>query len=102
SLAFCQMSIYANVASSMRIPIESLEISVTGKRDNRGLLGIADVRPGYNEITLETNIKANGQEERILRMAELVEKHCPVYDNLAHPVPIKNNISLNGNKIGTL
>jgi len=102
SLAFCQMSIYANVASSMRIPIDSLEISVKGKRDNRGLLGIADVRPGYKEIIIETNIKANGQEDRILRMAELVEKHCPVYDNLANPVPIKNNVNLNGNRLGTI
>ncbi|MBI4258414.1 MAG: OsmC family protein [Thaumarchaeota archaeon] len=99
SLAFCQASIYASYASTMRIPIDLLEITVKGYRDNRGLAGLADVRPGYYRIELETKINSSGGEEKVKKLAQIVEKKCPVYDNLSNPTPIANKVFLNDQEV---
>jgi uncharacterized OsmC-like protein len=98
SLGFCQMSMIVWYAACMRIELEDVEISVTGYRDDRGLLGTADIRPGYIRIEMETKLTSEEPLERLAKLVALSENRCPVFDNLSNPTPIRNRV-LHGGEI---
>lgn len=100
SLGCCLQSILAIYASSMRISIDSLEMTLRGLRDNRGILGMSkEARVGFYKIEIETRIESKEPLEKIDKLLEVVAEHCPVTDMLTNPVPITNEVVLNGEKV---
>jgi len=92
SLGFCQMSILTVCAMKLRVQVDDIEISVTGYRDDRGLAGAAEVRPGYYRIEMVTKIVSSEPRSRIEKLARIAEERCPVFDNLTNPTPVSNRV----------
>ncbi|MBU2551994.1 MAG: OsmC family protein [Proteobacteria bacterium] len=102
ALGTCQEIMYASFAAVMGIDLRKVEIQVKGYMDSKGILALDDnTPPGFTEIRFETRIESDADEDRLRRMIEMVEGHCPVLDTLSRPVPIQGKVWHNGLKLKT-
>lgn len=77
------------IANEMSIPINGTEINIIGKLDPSKFAGTdMSVRAGYQEITIEIEVKSNASSDEIARLLEAVEARCPVSDNIARATPV--------------
>jgi uncharacterized OsmC-like protein len=78
----CQM-----VASSMGIPVESINVTVEGDLDLRGTLGIEkDVPVGFKDVRLRFDIAAPlATPEQLRALREKTEQYCVVMQTLVQP-----------------
>ncbi len=94
ALGGCQEIVYRAFAAVMGIEIERIEVHVKGNLDLHGFLGLAEVPAGFSSISFTTRIVSSDSPERISRLAALVEKHCPVQDTFARPIPVSGKVEL--------
>ena len=81
------------VAKELGFKINSLEFDVSGDIDPDGFLGKSEeVRPGFQNIDLNIKIDANTDSITLAKWKTIVEKRCPVKDNISNPTPINVNI----------
>jgi len=89
ALATCHEVTYRVAAESLGIALDGVSVTVTGVSDARGFIGLDDrVRPGFLEVrgTVTLDTRASGAD--VERLRQMVEKHCPVLDDLRAPVPV--------------
>jgi uncharacterized OsmC-like protein len=96
ALAGCQTITVQMVAASMGIKLDDLRVTVTGEMDFRGTMGTdRSVPVGYTQFTCEIAIQAEGDPERLRRLAERAEQYCVVRQTLAAGVPVHTDIKIN-------
>lgn len=89
ALAGCITAGIGNIASARGIELESVESSVEGDADMRGLLGISDdVRNGYQGIRLNLKVKGDASAEKLRQVVEQSRARSAVYDVLTNGVPV--------------
>ena len=98
-IGFCQQVWYAKCAALRGIPIESLEISVGALLDIRGELGIEGYDPALGKINLETRIRSTASSEEVLRLRNMVNSRCPVFNTLRKGTPVMERLVQNGQLI---
>lgn len=97
ALGTCQEIVYRAYASVMGIELESVECELKGYLDLRGLFGLDENIPaGYQKIACETKIKSSASRKDLAKLAQIVERHCPVLNTLQMPVTVTGNVVLNG------
>jgi uncharacterized OsmC-like protein len=88
ALAACLTAGIANAAARLGIQLTSLETTLEGDLDARGLLGLpGGARNGYGDV--RARVVVDGDDVEALQA--IVEQACarsPVFDVLAHGVPI--------------
>jgi uncharacterized OsmC-like protein len=90
SLATCQAITYRVWAAELDIALDRVEVEVVGDIDLRGFLGVDGVqRAGYEKVTLRVSLTGAEPAERYRELAEAVDRHCPVMDAFARPLPIE-------------
>lgn len=94
SLATCQAVTYRLWAAELGIAVERIEVEVDGEIDLRGLLGMDDVRAGYELMRVRVRLEGPESAERYRELGEAVDAHCPVLDVLARPVPVERELLL--------
>ncbi len=95
ALGGCQEIVYRAFAAVLGIEIESIEVHAKGYLDLHGFLGLdASVPAGFSNISFTTRIVSPSSEEAINKLISLVEKHCPVQDTLARPIPVTGKVEL--------
>ena len=94
ALGGCQEIVYRAFAAVLGIEIDSIEVHAKGYVDLHGFLGLSEVPAGFTKISFTTRIVSSASPESIRQLAELVEKHCPVQDTLARPIPINGKVEL--------
>ena len=97
-LAALGSSIQARIvinACLMGIKIDAVEMTLTGIRDERGLHGMTEVRPGFREIKIEARIDSDESEENIRKLMKAAERN-QVTDMLTNPLSISTQVILNG------
>ena len=94
ALGGCQEIVYRAFAAVLGIEIDSIEVHAKGHLDLHGFLGLADVPAGFTNISFTTRIVSSASPESIRQLAALVEKHCPVQDTLARPIPDSGKVEL--------
>lgn len=86
AFANCDATMIALRAAQLGITLSTLEVTVSGRSDNRGLLGIADadgVPAGPLELRLDVRIAADGVAAQTLReIVDWAQAHSPVGDAL--------------------
>lgn len=93
ALAGCQEITIKMVASAMGIALDDLRVTVTGEMDFRGTMGVdRDVPVGYQRISCEIRVRAQGDPARLRRMIEKAEQYCVVRDTLIRGVPVESHI----------
>ena len=88
-LASCLTAGVASVAQNRGIQLRSVEATVDGEHDIRGILGAdSDVRNGYNDIKVTFNIDADASREEIEALVAQSQKRSAVYDALTNPTNV--------------
>jgi uncharacterized OsmC-like protein len=95
SLATCQAITYRLWAAELGVALDRVEVEVVGDIDLRGLLGMDGVAPaGYEKVTVRVSLDGPEGRERYEELAEEVDRHCPVLDAIARPIPIERELVL--------
>ena len=87
-LAACQAITYRVWAARMGIALERVRVTVDGDIDLNGFFGLDDAaRAGFTAIRV--NVELDGPEpDRYRELADTADRHCPVFDLVANPVPV--------------
>ncbi|MFZ2289982.1 MAG: OsmC family protein [Halopseudomonas yangmingensis] len=85
SVAGCFGTIGRYIAHQQKIELRGMQFSLEADYDPDGLLGRnLDVRPGFQELRVTVDIDADLDLPAKQAFLELIEKRCPVADNLTH------------------
>ena len=88
-LASCLTGGIASVAENRGIQLRSVESTVEGGHDIRGILGAdSDVRNGYNDIKVTFNIDADASRQDIEALVAQSQKRSAVFDALTNPTNV--------------
>ncbi len=88
-LASCLTAGVASVAQNRGIQLNSVEATVAGNHDIRGILGAdSDVRNGFNDITVTFDIDADATPEEIEALVAQSQKRSAVFDALTNPTEV--------------
>ena len=88
-LASCLTAGVASVAENRGIQLRSVESTVEGGHDIRGILGAdSDVRNGFNDIKVTFNIDADASREDIEALVAQSQKRSAVFDALTNPTNV--------------
>jgi uncharacterized OsmC-like protein len=87
-LSSCLIGGVASVAQNRGIQLRSVEATVEGSHDIRGILGDGDVRNGYNDIKVTFNIDADATDQEIEALVAQSQKRSAVFDALTNPTEV--------------
>ncbi|BCY11228.1 OsmC family protein [Actinoplanes sp. L3-i22] len=88
-LAGCLTAGVASVAQNRGIQLRSVEATVEGNHDIRGILGAdSDIRNGYNDIKVTFHIDADASKEEIEAIVAQSQKRSAVFDALTNPTDV--------------
>ena len=98
-LGTCVTHIFLIQAAERQVPLESLEVEVTGIIDPRG------GKPGHeqtpiwpHEIGYTVHIDSPASQEEIDALFEAVERNCPILNLLRNPQSIRAEVKLVNSK----
>ena len=88
-LAGCLTAGVAAVAQNRGVQLRSVESTLEGKMDIRGILGMdSDVRNGYDDIKVKFKIDADAPKKEIEAIVAQSQKRSAVYDVITNPVNV--------------
>jgi uncharacterized OsmC-like protein len=88
-LASCLSAGVASVAENRGIELRSVEATLEGHHDVRGILGAdSDVRNGFNDIKVTFNIDADASKQEIEALVAQSQKRSAVFDALTNPTDV--------------
>ena len=88
-LASCLTAGVASVAQNRGIQLRSIESTVAGNHDIRGILGAdTDVRNGFNDVKVTFNIDADASAQEIEALVAQSQKRSAVFDALTNPTDV--------------
>ena len=88
-LASCLTAGVASVAQNRGIQLRSVESTVEGNHDIRGILGVdSDVRNGFNDIKVTFTIDADASKEEIEALVAQSQKRSAVFDAISNPTEV--------------
>src|SRR6266550_5892081 len=88
-LASCLTAGVAAVAQNRGVQLRSVESTLEGKMDIRGILGMdTDVRNGYDDIKVTFKIDADASKKDIEALVAQSQKRSAVYDVITNPVNV--------------
>jgi uncharacterized OsmC-like protein len=88
-LASCLTAGVASVAQNRGIQLRSVQSTVEGGHDIRGMLGVdSDVRNGFNDIRVTFTIDADASKEEIEALVAQSQKRSAVFDALTNPTEV--------------
>jgi uncharacterized OsmC-like protein len=89
ALTGCVTTTFVLHATARGIAIEELSTQLEGDLDLRGLLGLDDsVSPGYEQIRIRMNVKADCSDEKLDELLATTQQHSPVCNTVCRPVPV--------------
>lgn len=96
ALANCDATVIAMRAAQEGVTLATLEVTVDGESDDRGLLGMDDAIPaGPLSVRTRVRIGADGESQARLReIVEWAEAHSPVADAIGRAVPKRIEIEV--------
>jgi uncharacterized OsmC-like protein len=88
-LAGCLTAGVASVAQNRGIQLRSVEATVEGAHDIRGILGAdPDVRNGFNDVKVTFAIDADASKQEIEALVAQSQKRSAVFDALTNPTNV--------------
>lgn len=88
-LAGCLTAGIAAVAQNREIQLNSVKATIDAPMDIQGILGIdADVRNGFDSITVNYEIDADASEEDIAALVAQSQKRSAVFDIITNPTNV--------------
>ena len=88
-LAGCLTAGIASVAQNRDIQLNSVKATIEAPMDIQGILGIdADVRNGFDSITVSYQIDADASDEDIAALVAQSQKRSAVFDIITNPTNV--------------
>ena len=88
-LAGCLTAGIASIAQNRNIQLNSVKATVEAHMDVQGILGIdADVRNGFDTVTVKYQIDANATKEEIAALVAQSQKRSAVFDTITNPTNV--------------
>jgi uncharacterized OsmC-like protein len=92
-LGSCLTHIFLIQAADRQVPLDSLEVEVTGQLDPRaGRPGFEDVPIYPHNIGYTVRLESPATDAEIAALHEAVERTCPIYNLLLNPQRISGRI----------
>jgi len=83
ALAACAGVTLKAVATALAIPLRGGTVHVEGDLDFRGTLGVDKEAPvGFSDVRLRFDLDTDASEDERVRLVELTERYCVVYQTL--------------------
>ena len=79
---------YAGSLAARDIPIQRLEITVSGRVDFRVAYGLAEGNPGFDRIEVEVDLQADAPREVLEAVHERVLREAPIPNTVSRPVEL--------------
>ncbi len=93
-LASCLTAGVASVAQNRGIQLRSVQATVEGAHDIRGILGVdSDVRNGFNDVRVTFAIDADASKEEIEALVAQSQKRSAVFDALTNPTNVSVEVA---------
>lgn len=93
-LAGCLTAGVASVAQNRGIQLNSVEATVEGDHDIRGILGAdPDVRNGFNDVKVSFTIDADATPAEIEALVAQSQKRSAVFDALTNPTNVTVDVN---------
>jgi len=99
ALGTCENVVFVRYAALEGLPIESLETTVTGTWDRRGLYGIGGIDPGFQEIAIETRVKSTASNDEVAEVAKRTHRGCPLYATIEGCTSLSFKLFVNGEEV---
>jgi uncharacterized OsmC-like protein len=99
ALGSCQNVVLVRFAALEQVAIDSLETTVTGTWDRRGLFGISDIDPGFHDITIETRVSTPAPADKVAELARRTRRGCPVFATLRKETALTVRLIVNGQQL---
>ena len=94
ALASCLTAGLANIAAARKVTLTEVRSTVSGDIDLNGILGLQDVRNGYQRVTVKFVIKGDAPEEVLRQIVEQSRRRSAVYDIITNGVPVEIDVEV--------
>jgi len=94
AIGACLTAVYAVHATLSGIELRSLEVELRGTLDLRGVLGLAEIAPGFPELELRVFIDADTSPEQIRVLHARVLATAPNLYHLTAAIPARAQLVL--------
>ncbi|ADU46920.1 OsmC family protein [Intrasporangium calvum] len=88
AIAACITAGIANIASARKVTLTEVRSTVRGDIDLNGILGLQDVRNGFQHVTVTFQVKGDAPEAVLREIVEQSRQRSAVYDVMANGVPV--------------
>jgi uncharacterized OsmC-like protein len=93
AIAACLTAGIANIASARGVKLTSVESSVEGDIDLRGILGLSnEVRNGFSGIRVNFRIAGDAPVEKLAEIVAQLKARSAVFDVLTNGVPVEISV----------
>jgi uncharacterized OsmC-like protein len=86
-LAGCITTTFVYYAAAHGIELRRVASRLEGDLDAQGLLGLAPVRPGFEQIRVTVEVDSDAPREQIEELIRLAQRRSPVFNTVSQPVP---------------
>lgn len=94
ALGSCLAIAYSQHAAVMGVPLDKVEVDVESDFDARGMFGIDDRPPGFEELRYKVYIESSASEEEVQKVVEKADKHSPVLDDFKRAIPVEREVTI--------
>jgi uncharacterized OsmC-like protein len=94
ALASCLTAGLANIAAARKVELTEVRSTVTGDIDLNGILGLQDVRNGYQKVSVKFVVKGNAPEAVLREIVEQSRQRSAVYDVITNGVPVEIDVEV--------
>jgi uncharacterized OsmC-like protein len=94
ALASCLTAGIANIAAARKVTLTEVRSTVSGDIDLNGILGLQDVRNGYQQVTVKFVVKGDAPAEVLREIVEQSRSRSAVYDVMTNGVPVDIDVEI--------
>jgi uncharacterized OsmC-like protein len=95
ALGTCLAMGYVQWAAAMEVPIDSVEVVVEADYNAAAMFGVDDSSPpGWGALRYTVDISSPASEERVRELVDYADRHSPLLDDFARPVPIARELRI--------
>ena len=99
SIAFCENVVFARNAALNDLIITGLETTASGTWNMKGLFEIGPEDASFREITVETRVRTNDQVKKVVEVANMTHRRCPVHATMRKATRLSFKLYINGREI---
>ena len=94
ALASCLTAGLANIAAARKVELTEVRSTVSGDIDLNGILGLQDVRNGYQNVSVKFVVKGDAPEHVLREIVEQSRSRSAVYDVITNGVPVEIDVEV--------